>query len=201
MMHLSLCGLQHQQETAAQTLVPKALQLCHCPVLPCLQHQQEAVAQTLAIMARTLQDNASLNFRPSIIAAAVLYCARRGQGQTPFWPVALVALTGYSATQSAELVAAITTVQRWASLDLRLVSDRYCMMWLSYQHAEQGLTLSFAEGCEKCRLCLAAPARLCKGCCVRVCVCVHMCVCCIRGHRCLQQSLRHQQTSSLLPAH
>eukprot|EP00891_Asterochloris_glomerata_P006084 jgi/Astpho2/6084/Aster-04031 len=82
------------------------------------EHQQEAVAQTLAIMARTLQDNASLNFRPSIIAAAVLYCARRGQGQTPFWPVALVALTGYSATQSAELVAAITTVQRLKLFEL-----------------------------------------------------------------------------------
>ena len=131
------------------------------------------MAQTLAIMARTLQDNASLNFRPSIIAAAVLYCARRGQGQTPFWPVALVALTGYSATQSAELVAAITTVQRWASHDVRLLPDRSCKMWaLLVQLAEQGLTFPFARALQDLiwqRLLRVLPV------CVFMCLCV--CVC------------------------
>ena len=132
-----------------------------------LQHQQEAVAQTLAIMARTLQDNASLNFRPSIIAAAVLYCARRGQGQTPFWPVALVALTGYSATQSAELVAAITTVQRWACHDFHLLLDCSCMMWLCYQLPKQGLTLPSAVVDGSCR---TLSGSACSGCCLCVCL-------------------------------
>lgn len=153
---------------------------------PCLQHQQEAVAQTLAIMARTLQDNASLNFRPSIIAAAVLYCARRGQGQTPFWPVALVALTGYSATQSAELVAAITTVQRWASHDFHPLVDIFCMMWLCYQLAKQGLPLSFAKVGGSCRTLSGSACWALQ----RVLLCVCVCVCVLQQRRslCTSQS-------------
>jgi hypothetical protein len=53
-----------------------------------------------------------LNYRPSVTAAAVLYCDRVKKGVLPFWPGSLAALTGYSNAGTPELAAAIAGAQR-----------------------------------------------------------------------------------------
>jgi pentatricopeptide repeat domain-containing protein 1 len=59
-----------------------------------------------------LKDQEFLNYRPTITAAAVLYCNRLQQGRLPFWPSSLAGLTGYSNAQTPELAAAIVGARR-----------------------------------------------------------------------------------------
>jgi len=59
-----------------------------------------------------LADAEFLNFRPSVLAAALLYAERRGRGALPFWPAALAQLTGYAHAGTPELAAAIAAAQR-----------------------------------------------------------------------------------------
>lgn len=63
-----------------------------------------------------LADAEFLNFRPSVLAAALLYAERRGRGALPFWPAALAQLTGYAHAATPELAAAIGAAQRCAPL-------------------------------------------------------------------------------------
>ena len=48
----------------------------------------------LSIISETFYEASLVNFRPSLVAAAVLFLSRKAVGSSPFWPQALVKLTG-----------------------------------------------------------------------------------------------------------
>lgn len=73
---------------------------------------QEAAGEAVALCRAALADAEFLNFRPSVLAAALLYAERRGRGALPFWPAALAQLTGYTHAATPELAAAIAAGQR-----------------------------------------------------------------------------------------
>jgi pentatricopeptide repeat domain-containing protein 1 len=78
---------------------------------------QEDIQDVLELVARTVTDNEFLNYRPTITAAAVLYCERLHKGHLPFWPSSLAGLTSYSNAHTPELSAAIGGAQRlWKQL-------------------------------------------------------------------------------------
>ena len=60
-----------------------------------------------ALLRETLADDGFLNFRPSKIAAAVVYAERRARGAIPFWPSVLAKMTRYEDMTSHELSLAI----------------------------------------------------------------------------------------------
>jgi hypothetical protein len=66
----------------------------------------------MAYMRAALVQPELLNYRPSVVSAAVLYTDRLSRGELPFWPSALAHLTGYSLSQTPELAAAVSTLQR-----------------------------------------------------------------------------------------
>jgi hypothetical protein len=73
---------------------------------------QEAITDTIDLVSRAAMDAEFLNYRPTITAAAVLYCQRLQKGLLPFWPSSLATLTGYSNARTPELAAAINGAQR-----------------------------------------------------------------------------------------
>ena len=73
---------------------------------------QEAAGEAVALCRAALADAEFLNFRPSVLAAALLYAERRGRGALPFWPAALAQLSGYTHAATPELAAAIAAAQR-----------------------------------------------------------------------------------------
>jgi hypothetical protein len=73
---------------------------------------QDASTATINLVSRAVMDAEFLNYRPTITAAAVLYCQRLQQGLLPFWPSSLAGLTGYSNARTPELAAAINGAQR-----------------------------------------------------------------------------------------
>lgn len=78
---------------------------------------QEGIQDCLDLVARAVTDGEFLNYRPTITAAAVLYCERLHKGQLPFWPSSLSGLTSYSNARTPELSAAIGGAQRlWKQL-------------------------------------------------------------------------------------
>jgi pentatricopeptide repeat domain-containing protein 1 len=78
---------------------------------------QEDILDVLELVARAVTDNEFLNYRPTITAAAVLYCERLHKGHLPFWPSSLSGLTSYSNARTPELSAAIGGAQRlWKQL-------------------------------------------------------------------------------------
>lgn len=78
---------------------------------------QADIQDTLELIARAVTDNEFLNYRPTITAAAVLYCERLHKGHLPFWPSSLSGLTSYSNARTPELSAAIGGAQRlWKQL-------------------------------------------------------------------------------------
>lgn len=79
--------------------------------------KQEDIQECLELVARAASDNEFLNYRPTITAAAVLYCVRLHKGCLPFWPSSLQGLTSYSNARTPELSAAIGGAQRlWKQL-------------------------------------------------------------------------------------
>lgn len=82
---------------------------------------QEDILDVLELVARAVTDDEFLNYRPTITAAAVLYCERLHKGHLPFWPSSLSGLTSYSNARTPELSAAIGGAQR---LWKQLVSSR-----------------------------------------------------------------------------
>lgn len=64
------------------------------------------------LLHQTLQDGEFLNYRPSVVAAAVLYADRRSRGAAPYWPSALARLTGYAPAATPELGSAVAGAQR-----------------------------------------------------------------------------------------
>jgi pentatricopeptide repeat domain-containing protein 1 len=73
---------------------------------------QAAISDTIDLVSRAAMDAEFLNYRPTITAAAALYCERLQKGLLPFWPSSLAGLTGYSNAQTPELAAAINGAQR-----------------------------------------------------------------------------------------
>jgi hypothetical protein len=73
---------------------------------------QAAVSDTIDLVSRAAMDAEFLNYRPTITAAAALYCERLQKGLLPFWPSSLAGLTGYSNARTPELAAAINGAQR-----------------------------------------------------------------------------------------
>lgn len=69
-------------------------------------------AELLEIVSSAALEKEFLNYRPTITAAAVLYCYRLHKGLLPVWPSSLSNLTGYSNARTAELAAAIWGVKR-----------------------------------------------------------------------------------------
>lgn len=74
--------------------------------------KQGTITDLLELVSRAAMDKEFLNYRPTITAAAVLYCDRLQKGLLPFWPSSLATLTGYSNARTAELAAAISGAQR-----------------------------------------------------------------------------------------
>ncbi|KAK9842201.1 hypothetical protein WJX81_000257 [Elliptochloris bilobata] len=72
----------------------------------------EAAGEAVPLCRAALADAEFLNFRPSVLAAALLYAERRGRGALPFWPAALAQLTGHTHAATPELAAAIAAAQR-----------------------------------------------------------------------------------------
>ncbi|GFR46301.1 hypothetical protein Agub_g7857, partial [Astrephomene gubernaculifera] len=64
------------------------------------------------LLQRAALDPEFLNYRPSATAAALLFCHRLRRGDTPPWPAAVAALTGYADLEQPELAAAVGAVQR-----------------------------------------------------------------------------------------
>jgi pentatricopeptide repeat domain-containing protein 1 len=78
---------------------------------------QPDIQDSLELVSRAVTDNEFLNYRPTITAAAVLYCERLHKGHLPFWPSSLSGLTSYSNARTPELSAAIGGAQRlWKQL-------------------------------------------------------------------------------------
>lgn len=75
-----------------------------------------AVQSLIGFMRAALVQSDLLNYRPSVVAASVLYMDRLSRGELPFWPSSLAHLTGYSITQTPELAASILTMQRCVCL-------------------------------------------------------------------------------------
>lgn len=48
----------------------------------------------MTVITETIYEPALVNFKPSLVAAAVLYLSRKKIGAAPFWPQALMNLTG-----------------------------------------------------------------------------------------------------------
>ncbi|BDA45635.1 probable pentatricopeptide repeat-containing protein At2g31400, chloplastic at N-terminal half [Coccomyxa sp. Obi] len=64
-----------------------------------------------ALARAALQQSELLNYRPSVVAAAVLYADRLAHAELPLWPSCLAHLSGYSTTATPELAAAIAAIQ------------------------------------------------------------------------------------------
>lgn len=78
---------------------------------------QSDIQDSLQLVSRAVTDAEFLNYRPTITAAAVLYCERLHKGHLPFWPSSLSGLTSYSNARTPELSAAIGGAQRlWKQL-------------------------------------------------------------------------------------
>jgi hypothetical protein len=73
---------------------------------------QAAISDMIDLVSRAAMDAEFLNYRPTITAAAALYCERLQKGLLPFWPSSLASLTGYSDVRTPELAAAINGAQR-----------------------------------------------------------------------------------------
>ncbi|KAG2441607.1 hypothetical protein HXX76_003227 [Chlamydomonas incerta] len=69
-------------------------------------------AELMELLDAALLDGEFLNYRPSATAAAALYAHRLRRGDTPPWPAAAAALTGYADLDHPELAAAVGAVQR-----------------------------------------------------------------------------------------
>lgn len=103
----------------ASGLVDNYPRPARCPLLDIAQlrcHQSDAldsvVWQSLKALARVaLQQSELLNYRPSVVAAAVLYADRLARAELPLWPSCLAHLSGYSTTATPELAAAIAAIQ------------------------------------------------------------------------------------------
>lgn len=53
-----------------------------------------AAGDALSVIIETFYEPTLVNFKPSLVAAAVLYLSRKKVGASPFWPLSLVTLTG-----------------------------------------------------------------------------------------------------------
>lgn len=84
--------------------------LCCAASAPPIHHTPPRPTQ--ALLDAALLDDEFLNYRPSATAAAALYAHRLRRGDTPPWPTAAAALTGYADLQHPELAAAVGAVQR-----------------------------------------------------------------------------------------
>lgn len=71
----------------------------------------QSAANAVQLLRLTLPSTTFLNFRPSIVAAAVLYVERRSRGAVPLWPVALAQLTGMYDLGVPEFIAAIKATE------------------------------------------------------------------------------------------
>jgi len=80
--------------------------------LPGAGAEPGGAGEVVPLARAALADAEFLNFRPSVLAAALLYAERRGRGALPFWPAALAQLTGYAHAGTPELAAAIAAAQR-----------------------------------------------------------------------------------------
>lgn len=85
------------------------------------------VEDVFNLVHHTVMESDFLNYRPSITAAAVLYCDRLHKGLLPFWPSSLALLTGYSNAHTPELAAAINGAQRlFKQMKSGLLPDFIC---------------------------------------------------------------------------
>ncbi|KAK9810087.1 hypothetical protein WJX72_004590 [[Myrmecia] bisecta] len=96
---------------------------------PKARHRLAGPAMTL--MAEAVFVPTFLQYRPSLVAAAVLYTARRAQGTYPFWPAALGMLTGYTDPLQGEFAACVSAAGELlrlrspsGHLDLPMLSPR-----------------------------------------------------------------------------
>lgn len=76
------------------------------------KEQGESARGPFRLLRETLSDSEFLNYRPSVVAAAVLLVERKSRGMAPYWPSALSALTGYTLQATPELAAAVAGAQR-----------------------------------------------------------------------------------------
>ncbi|GMH32210.1 hypothetical protein BSKO_00044 [Bryopsis sp. KO-2023] len=63
-----------------------------------------------SMLSDALSSPAFLNFRPSVLAAAILYHDRSTRGWVPYWPTSLAQITGYGDVTSPEMRGAIHAI-------------------------------------------------------------------------------------------
>lgn len=81
-------------------------------MLTCVDRRLICVVVATCLPSQVVSDTEFLNYRPSILAAAVLYTARQARGMLPLWPTVLTLLTGCNEANTPELFSAITATQR-----------------------------------------------------------------------------------------
>lgn len=85
------------------------------PPIQRVTHAHSVMQPVLALATAALHAPDLLNFRPSVVAAALLTVQRLSRGVPPAWPSCLAHLTGLSQCHSPELAAAVTAVRRCAA--------------------------------------------------------------------------------------
>lgn len=120
---------------------------------------QESIADLLELTSRAAMDKEFLNCRPTITAAAILYCDRLHKGLLPFWPSSLATLTGYSNARTAELAAAISGAQRLCKLHLQ-PKRAGPALGMTLQKGPELINAAHATGEESRRQYLAATAAV-----------------------------------------
>ncbi len=98
-MQCSLQQLDRQAHSALDNIVVE--QAAKIPIDQLQNLQEPALAsriagEALSAITETFYEPALVNFKPSLVAAAVLYLSRRKVGASPFWPQSLSTLTGKS---------------------------------------------------------------------------------------------------------
>ena len=116
---LSVCSAkQQQQQEAGLCLFPAApSESTHRQLNKLGMYCMAGLPSMLAVEA--LFDSTLLNYRPSVIAAALIYAERQQRGAVPFWPAALSHLTGYhDLLGTAELASAVRSAQQLCRQEL-----------------------------------------------------------------------------------
>jgi Cyclin, C-terminal domain len=116
---LSVCSAkQQQQQEAGLCLFPAApSESTHRQLNKLGMYCMAGLPSMLAVEA--LFDSTLLNYRPSVVAAALIYAERQQRGAVPFWPAALSHLTGYhDLLGTAELASAVRSAQQLCRQEL-----------------------------------------------------------------------------------
>ncbi|GAX81604.1 hypothetical protein CEUSTIGMA_g9032.t1 [Chlamydomonas eustigma] len=82
------------------------------PLPPLMSYWNTGLADPMLLFREVVFEPEFMNYRPSVVAAAVLYASRTACGLVPSWPSCLLLLTGYDETNNPEFLAASSAAMR-----------------------------------------------------------------------------------------